>query len=1422
MLLKPGLSVSPFGNRDSLTTVLFSMMRVSDAEDITQTTDATVPSSNAESSSDKNASPVAPACEAEVITQPSGDSVPSGNTEFISDASAEPMTPTSEEEVLTQSTAVPFSDSESSSDENTAPAAAASEVEVMTQSSSDSSVSDTPEPTSDASASFVTPASEGEATTQPTSEYYDHIDNEESVEALVVQNTQSVDVEKLLQCITLEMKRSSKDKLKMESALKFPITEIMYMEQTIQQQAENIKRLETTTTKIIDITEPQTMSPPITVQSNSGTSASFKVTVSETEVNIKPTTDSVPSSNAESSSDKNASPVAPACEAEVITQPSGDSMPSGNTEFISDARAEPEIPACEEEVLTQSTAVPSGNTEFISDASAEPVTPTSEEEVLTQSTAVPFSDSESSSDENTAPAVAASEAEVMTQSSSDSSVSDTPEPTSDASASFVTPASEGEATTQLTSEYYDHDDNEESVEALVVQNTQSVDVEKRVQCITLEMKRSSKDKLKMESALKFLITKIIYMVQTIQQQAENIKRLETTTTKIIDIIEPQTMQLSGNTDSNSGATASSMTTISVTEVNNEPIADLPLSSNTDSNSGATASSITTASVTEVTVEPIADLSPPITVQSNSGTSASSKVTVSETEVNIKPTTDLTLSGNTDSNSGATDSSITMVSVAEVTVEPIADLSPSSTVESISSSPAFTMTTVSETGVTIERTPDLSPTITVQSNAGASASSMATVSETEVNIKPITDLSPSSTAESNFCSTASSIMTVSETGETIEPKADSLPTSNVESISDGSDYTTATYEKETFAQPSGDYQNDEDGESENGSVVQNNQSIDPNLVQYIIRELTKTINKKLTNIESYLEFLSEELFSVNQATNQLVNSIKDSEITKSQDIQNKDINIAKEEAYDSDDIREAQINQEDENEESEEESVVQNVQGIELNLVQYIIEKVNNAIQGKLINIETYLEFLRDQIILRIQWINRRINSITNWEIIKTEDIKHKDTNIAEEGALEITYVRKAQLMSPPSNVKFISSAPASTMTTVSETGVTIEPTPDLSPSSNVESISSAPASTMTTVSETGVPIERTPDYGTTLQLVDPRSAAHTETVDSHSQELLSEMNPLRFNNLPTQFDSEIVSYVFTEKPLEITQKIFIKILEVGKRRLGSLSIGVTSWNPKTLKSSKLPDDPEMLQYRPEHWEVCSDVVNDLVRDDELEVTMTVDREIQISRNGAPAFTVMHIYNLEPLWVFVHTYGATQQTRILARRQIISSFNSKTTKTLKDGNCNIIHGKCTSSMTPAFGAKATFQSPFKGLFNYETSPRSTFGDNKPIAGANASFTSDVLTANMSPSSNAKTNYDDDASTVTSASESTATAVADSCWRHTPYLHEESEYYSYDGKWYLAATRPAACSDTSEVRGSGFHIVKIVERINRKFTNRHEPV
>ncbi|KAK3529886.1 hypothetical protein QTP86_007204 [Hemibagrus guttatus] len=121
--------------------------------------------------------------------------------------------------------------------------------------------------------------------------------------------------------------------------------------------------------------------------------------------------------------------------------------------------------------------------------------------------------------------------------------------------------------------------------------------------------------------------------------------------------------------------------------------------------------------------------------------------------------------------------------------------------------------------------------------------------------------------------------------------------------------------------------------------------------------------------------------------------------------------------------------------------------------------------------------------------------------------------------------------------------------------------------------------------------------------------------------------------------------VFTERPMRLSEAIYITVSKSSLARSGSLSYGVTSCDPATLRPMELPSNPEELVDRKEFWAVCK-VSSSIHSGDVLSFLLTQEGELVLSQNGTNAGMQACVDNSRPLWMFFGLHGAITQLRIL--------------------------------------------------------------------------------------------------------------------------------------------------------------------------------
>uniref|UniRef100_A0A1A8JIM0 E3 ubiquitin-protein ligase NEURL1 n=1 Tax=Nothobranchius kuhntae TaxID=321403 RepID=A0A1A8JIM0_NOTKU len=188
--------------------------------------------------------------------------------------------------------------------------------------------------------------------------------------------------------------------------------------------------------------------------------------------------------------------------------------------------------------------------------------------------------------------------------------------------------------------------------------------------------------------------------------------------------------------------------------------------------------------------------------------------------------------------------------------------------------------------------------------------------------------------------------------------------------------------------------------------------------------------------------------------------------------------------------------------------------------------------------------------------------------------------------------------------------------------------------------------------------------------------------------------------------------VFTNRPVHCSETVFVKV-KAGVTRAGSLSYGVTSCDPSTLRPCDLPSNPESLVDRKEFWAMCR-VAVPLQSGDILGFVMNAEGEVTMSHNGISAGMQLCVDNSRPLWMFICLPSTITQLRILGsslhadyRGPSVPSSPSCTPNTPTILNSSSSESTLNSSMK--INLNASLNSNYHTLFSSSagTTPSSPF-------------------------------------------------------------------------------------------------------------------
>ena len=143
--------------------------------------------------------------------------------------------------------------------------------------------------------------------------------------------------------------------------------------------------------------------------------------------------------------------------------------------------------------------------------------------------------------------------------------------------------------------------------------------------------------------------------------------------------------------------------------------------------------------------------------------------------------------------------------------------------------------------------------------------------------------------------------------------------------------------------------------------------------------------------------------------------------------------------------------------------------------------------------------------------------------------------------------------------------------------------------------------------------------------------------------------------LETEFSN---GYVFLDSPMQPGESLVVRIMETEATYIGSIAFGLTTADPRYLKSSELPEDSDLLSQRPEYWVHTKDVLSDPQDGDELTFSLSLDGAVLCSVNGGAQRLLFTTDISLPTRPFIDLYGVAQKI------QIVGVHPSQPTATLR--------------------------------------------------------------------------------------------------------------------------------------------------------------
>jgi len=124
------------------------------------------------------------------------------------------------------------------------------------------------------------------------------------------------------------------------------------------------------------------------------------------------------------------------------------------------------------------------------------------------------------------------------------------------------------------------------------------------------------------------------------------------------------------------------------------------------------------------------------------------------------------------------------------------------------------------------------------------------------------------------------------------------------------------------------------------------------------------------------------------------------------------------------------------------------------------------------------------------------------------------------------------------------------------------------------------------------------------------------------------------------------------------ESLVVRIMETEATYIGSIAFGLTTADPRYLKSSELPEDSDLLSQRQEYWVHTKDVLSDPQDGDELTFSLSLDGAVLCSVNGGAQRLLFTTDISLPTRPFIDLYGVAQKI------QIVGVHPSQPTATLR--------------------------------------------------------------------------------------------------------------------------------------------------------------
>ncbi|EFO99506.1 hypothetical protein CRE_22364 [Caenorhabditis remanei] len=171
------------------------------------------------------------------------------------------------------------------------------------------------------------------------------------------------------------------------------------------------------------------------------------------------------------------------------------------------------------------------------------------------------------------------------------------------------------------------------------------------------------------------------------------------------------------------------------------------------------------------------------------------------------------------------------------------------------------------------------------------------------------------------------------------------------------------------------------------------------------------------------------------------------------------------------------------------------------------------------------------------------------------------------------------------------------------------------------------------------------------------------------------------------------AFVFTERAIKNNEKVWIRIMEVVPPADGSLTVGVTTFDPATLRLSKIPEDLTKLVMKPGYWNFKLDAANKL--NNKSILAFWIDESDQVWCDNIDISKPQMCFQMdrksEDVYMFFDMGETTRLIRVLGVSKVrINPADGKTVRRSSSANDLATRNRIETVETKKFIRPSTFR------------------------------------------------------------------------------------------------------------------------------------